>query len=114
MDVITFPINLQTTSGLSILLHGVMSLSYSCTSLHMTSRRSFLTLCIQMSFHIDIDTKSMGLAIVYLNGLQAEVCKLLNISGPEGCFNLSIMLHFILVFTVCEKKTVRGFQYAKC
>ena len=26
MDVITFPENLQTTSGLSILLHGVISL----------------------------------------------------------------------------------------
>ena len=26
MDVITFPVNLQTTSGLSILLHGVISL----------------------------------------------------------------------------------------
>ena len=26
MDVITFPINLLTTSGLSILLHGVISL----------------------------------------------------------------------------------------
>ena len=26
MDVITFPINLSTTSGLSILLHGVISL----------------------------------------------------------------------------------------
>ena len=27
MDVITFPVNLLTTSGLSILLHGVISLS---------------------------------------------------------------------------------------
>ena len=27
MDVITFPVNLQTTSGLSILLHSVISLS---------------------------------------------------------------------------------------
>ena len=27
MDVITFPVNLWTTSGLSILLHGVISLS---------------------------------------------------------------------------------------
>ena len=27
MDVITFPINLKTTSGLSVLLHGVISLS---------------------------------------------------------------------------------------
>ena len=27
MDVITFPVNLYTTSGLSILLHGVISLS---------------------------------------------------------------------------------------
>ena len=26
MDVITFPVNLYTTSGLSILLHGVISL----------------------------------------------------------------------------------------
>ena len=26
MDVITFPINLKTTGGLSILLHGVISL----------------------------------------------------------------------------------------
>ena len=26
MDVITFPVNLKTTSGLSILLHGVISL----------------------------------------------------------------------------------------
>ena len=26
MDVITFPVNLLTTSGLSILLHGVISL----------------------------------------------------------------------------------------
>ena len=26
MDVITFPVNLLTTSGLSILLHGVVSL----------------------------------------------------------------------------------------
>ena len=26
MDVKTFPVNLQTTSGLSILLHGVISL----------------------------------------------------------------------------------------
>ena len=27
MDVITFPVNLKTTCGLSILLHGVISLS---------------------------------------------------------------------------------------
>ena len=27
MDVITFPVNLLTTGGLSILLHGVISLS---------------------------------------------------------------------------------------
>ena len=27
MDAITFPINLKTTSGLSILLHGVITLS---------------------------------------------------------------------------------------
>ena len=27
MDIITFPINLLTTSGLSILLHGVISLT---------------------------------------------------------------------------------------
>ena len=27
MDVITFPVNLYTTSGVSILLHGVISLS---------------------------------------------------------------------------------------
>ena len=27
MDVVTFPVNLKNTSGLSILLHGVISLS---------------------------------------------------------------------------------------
>ena len=41
MDVITFPVNLYTTSGLSILLHGVISLSdatsYDETRYSMTS-----------------------------------------------------------------------------
>ena len=34
MDVITFPKNLKTTSGLSILLHGVISIP-DATSYHM-------------------------------------------------------------------------------
>ena len=44
MDVITFPVNLYTTSGLQILLHGVISLpdatAYDNWFYHMTSRAS--------------------------------------------------------------------------
>ena len=45
MDVITFPVNLLTTSGLSILLHGVISLS--------DARRHMITLYIFVYMQIN-------------------------------------------------------------
>ena len=48
MDVITFPENLQTTSGLSILLHGVISLpdATSYNKICILQRKSQITAMI--------------------------------------------------------------------
>ena len=45
MDVITFPVNLYTTSGLQILLHGVISLP-DATSYDKVSSQKFQRLCL--------------------------------------------------------------------
>ena len=45
MDVITFPVNLYTTSGLQILLHGVISLP-DATSYDKVSFLKFQRLCL--------------------------------------------------------------------
>ena len=53
MDVITFPVNLLTTSGLSILLHGVISLT-DATSYHK------YTSCIDKGFFMHNHIKKCG------------------------------------------------------
>ena len=91
------------------LLDPVVSLWYAyffivlATSLYIHSKtwrprwNTAYSFCILMVFPF-----SMWLSIVYFKGTQVEFSKAFGVSVPEGCFNLSIMLHFNSVFTFCQ------------